>query len=382
MSEEQPEKKVYAYTPGLTVTKNMTVRKTRILPLPGDVLVKKGDHVGFDTIVARAFAPGDPEIINAAAKLGVSKISLHLYMLKKVGDEIKEEEIIAQNIFFFGLIKRRIYAPFDGSVEHISDVSGRIIVRGAPIPVEVQAYIPGKVVEVMPEKGATIETEASFIQGIFGIGGESYGEIHLAVESRDEPLTPDIISSEHKGKIIVGGSYVTVDAMKKAVDEGVVGIVVGGIGSSDLKEFLGYEIGVAITGEEECGITVIATESFGEMSMADQTFDLLKEWEGRTASITGATQIRAGVLRPEIIVPTPEAAATPESGAELDAGMMPGTRIRAIRAPHFGKLGVVASLPAGLQKLETESMARVVEVEFDDGARAIVPRANVELIVE
>jgi len=382
MSEKRPGRKVHAYTPGLQVKKNTIVRKTRILPLRGEVLVKKGDYVNFDTIVARAFAPGDPEIINAAAKLGVAKVSLPLYMQKKIGDEVSEGELIAQNIIFFGLIKRRIYAPFNGTIEHISDISGRVIVRGALIPVEVAAYIPGQVIEVMPDQGVTVETAASFIQGIFGIGGESYGEIHMAVESGDEPLTPDTIYSEHKGKILVGGSYVTADAMRKAAELGVVGIVSGGIGSLDLKEFLGYEIGVAITGEEECGITVVATESFGEMPMAEHTFNMLKELEGKTASITGATQIRAGVLRPEIIVPAPKAAAASGSEAELDVGMMPGTRVRAIRAPYFGKLGFVRSLPTGLQKLETESMARVVEVEFDDGTRAITPRANVEIIVE
>lgn len=382
MSEKKPEKKVHAYTPGLQVTKNTILRKTRILPLRGEVLVKKDDYIDHDTVVARAFAPGDPEIINAAAKLGVAKISLPLYMKKKIGDKVKDGEIIAQNIIFFGLIKRRIYAPFNGTIEYISDISGRVIIRGDPIPVEVTAYIPGQVIEVIPDQGVTVQTAASFIQGIFGIGGESYGELHMAVESKDEPLTPDVIYPEHKRKILVGGSYVTADAMKKAADLGVVGIVVGGIGSLDLKEFLGYEIGVAITGEEDCGITVIATESFGEMPMADHTFNMFKELEGKTASITGATQIRAGVIRPEIIVPAPKSATSSGSEAELDVGMMPGTRIRAIRAPYFGKLGYVRSLPAGLQKLETESMARVVEVEFDDGTRAITPRANVEIIVE
>jgi hypothetical protein len=66
----------------------------------------------------------------------------------------------------------------------------------------------------------------------------------------------------------------------------------------------------------------------------------------------------------------------------MEAGMMPGTRIRAIRAPYFGKLGVVVSLPVELHRLETESKARVVEVVFDDGVKAIIPRANVEIIVK
>ena len=100
------------------------------------------------------------------------------------------------------------------------------------------------------------------------------------------------------------------------------------------------------------------------------------------ASINGSTQIRAGVVRPEIMVPHLEEVEAVLSEENLDAGMTSGTRVRVIRAPYFGKLGNVASLPTGLQQLETESKARVMEVEFDDGTRAIVPRANVELIVE
>ena len=37
--------------------------------------------------------------------------------------------------------------------------------------------------------------------------------------------------------------------------------------------------------------------------MAARTFGLFQALQGRTASINGATQIRAGVIRPEVIVP-------------------------------------------------------------------------------
>jgi len=381
MSEEA-EGKVYAYTPGLKVTKSIKIRKDRILPLAGTVLVKEGDRVTFDTIVAQAFIPGEPEILNAAPKLNVLKPRLNEYMLKQVGDKIVEGEIIGQNIYFFGLMKKFLYAPFDGTLETISKYSGRVIVRGAPIPIDVKAYVPGTIVEVISNQGVIIETTASFIQGIFGIGGESFGEIHMITETENEPITEDMITSEHAGMVLVGGSIVTAEAMKKANEVGVVGIVTGGISSKDLTEFLGYEIGVAITGEEAINITVIATESFGEMPMAKHTFDMLKELEGQMASINGSTQIRAGVVRPEIMVPHLEEVEAVLSDENLDAGMTSGTRVRAIRAPYFGKLGKVFSLPKGLQQLETESKARVMEIEFDDGVIAIVPRANVELIVE
>lgn len=382
MADKISGKQVHAYTPGLKLKKDTVIRKTRILPIFGEVLVEKGNRVDFDTIVARAYALGVPEIINAAPKLGVDKRQLLGYMKKKVGDEIKSGDVLAENIFLFGMIKRYIYAPFDSTLEHISEFSGRIIVRGAPIAVEVNAYIPGEVIEVLPNQGVVIETRASFIQGIFGIGGESHGEILLVVESNDQPITPELITSEHKGKILFGGTYITSEGMRRAVEMGVVGVMTGGIRSVDLKDFLGYDIGVAITGEEDCGITIIATESFGEMPMAGHTFEMLKELEGMVASISGTTQIRAGVLRPEIMVPLINATSDEASETELEIGMMPGTRIRAIRAPYFGKLGFVVSLPVELHRLETESKARVVEVEFDDGIKAIIPRANVEIIVK
>jgi hypothetical protein len=382
MNRKGSFKKVYAYTPGLKVKRCIVIRKMRLLPLPGEVLVREGEEVDFHTIIARTYAPGDPEIIPVAAKLGVSKQSLPLYLKKKKGERVREGELIGENRIFFGLIKKRVYAPFDGTIESISDITGRVIIRSDPIPVEVDAYIPGKVVKVIPREGAVIETRGSFIQGIFGIGGETFGDIHIVVDSPKETLTPDMIEPEHKGKILVGGSCVSAETLRRAAELGVSGIVVGGIKSPDLREFLGYDIGVAITGEEECGLTLIVTESFGEMPMARHTFDLLTELEGRRASICGATQIRAGVLRPEIIVPNPGFEIDFDTEAELEAGMMPGTRVRAIRAPYFGKLGIVVGLPPGLQRIETESMVRVVEIQFDDGERAILPRANVEIIVE
>ena len=66
---------------------------------------------------------------------------------------------------------------------------------------------------------------------------------------------------------------------------------------------LGYDLGVAITGHEDIRPTLIITEGFGQIAMAGRTYELLAANAGRRASANGATQIRAGVLRPEIIIP-------------------------------------------------------------------------------
>jgi hypothetical protein len=379
---KKSSKEAYAYTPGLKIKKLMALRNRRILPILGEVLVEEGDVVDFDTIVAKTMALGDPYIFEAANLLGLEPNELPQYMVKKTGDSVEKDEIVAQYIAFWGLIKRFVRSPIDGVIESFSPLSGRITAREHPTPIEIKAYVPGKVVEVIPNEGVVIETNATYIQGIFGIGGERHGQLEVVVDSPDEILKEQIITPEHKGKIIVGGSFVALGAMRKAIENGVTGIVVGGINADDLNNFLGYRIGVAITGEEEIGTTVIVTEGFGEMRMSHRTFEYLKSSEGQEVAINGATQIRAGVLRPEVIIPNPGLMDMVSEISELGGGMKPGTPIRVIREPYFGKLGAVVSLPVELQRAETESLVRMVEVQLDDGGRVMVPRANVEIIEE
>ncbi len=372
-------KEAHAYTPGLKIKRRIRVSKVRRLPVPGKVLVAEGEEVDFLTSIAETVIPGEPNVVNAAAQLGIERGTLLEYMKKKEGDEVKEGEDLAGFNAFFGLWKNWVKSPVDGYIETISPVSGQIIVREEPIPVTVNAYIPGRVVKVMGDEGAVIETEAAFIQGIFGIGGEAHGEIKIVSDDPKERITADHITSDCRGKIVVGGSLVTGEALRKAVQTGVAGFVTGGIIDTDLESLLGYEIGVAITGQEEVGFTLIVTEGFGEMAMNPRTLELIKEFEGEIAAINGATQIRAGVLRPEVIIPH-EKRAEMEAEDELASGMKPGTKIRIIRKPYFGVLGTVVSLPVELRKVESESFVRVIEIELEGGERVIVPRANVEII--
>ena len=61
-------------------------------------------------------------------------------------------------------------------------------------------------------------------------------------------------------------------------------------------------------------------------------------------------------------------------------GISMGDPVRGIRAPYFGQLGKVVELPVEPEALESESRARVMVIEFEDGTRARLPRANVEVI--
>lgn len=373
----------HAYTPGLKVTDKILITKKRILPLKGDVLVKVGDKVKSDTVVARTLLPGNVEPFNVANVLGIPPEDIMYHMLRKEGERVKQGEVIAKSKSFFGLFSSECKSKAEGTVESISSVTGQVLIRGNPIPVEIKAYLDGEVIEVYEREGVAVSTWGSFIQGIFGIGGETQGEICVVTKDNTEILTDKLIDKNCKDKVVVGGSLVTADAIKKAISVGAKGIVVGGFSDKDLRDFLGYDLGVAITGSEELGITLVITEGFGQINMAEKTFNLFKSKEGQMACINGATQIRAGVIRPEVVIPVREDVHRKEKKEEFEnIGLTVGYPIRVIREPYFGRLGKVSALPPALQKLESESSARVLEVEFEDGTKAIIPRANVEMLEE
>ncbi len=370
----------HVYTPGLKATAKTLVKKRRQLPLKGDVKVKVGDIVRPDTVVAGTHLPGNVEAVNVANKLGCDADEVRMYLKIKEGVQFKKNDVYAENKGFFGWFKTQLRAPFDGSIESVSPITGQVILRAKPIPVELMAYISGKVTEIMPEEGCEVESVATFIQGIFGIGGEKFGEIVALAPDEKTHVTEDQITPAHRGKIVIAGSIITSRVFKKANELGVHGLVAGGIDDSDLKNILGEDIGVAITGSEDVNTTIVITEGFGEIPMARRTFELLTQNAGKEASINGATQIRAGVIRPEIVIAQQGQATT--STADEPIGLGIGSKLRVIRVPYFGMIGTVTGLPSELTVLESESKARVLEVEFEDGRKAIVPRANVEMIEE
>lgn len=289
---------------GLRFQKDVLLRKTRRMPARGQVLVREGDLVSPETIVAKGTV-FNPEIreVRIHAQLDVDPTEIEKYMLKTAGDDVKKDEIIAIHRSFFGRYTKVCRSPIDGIIESLSKSSGRVLIRGKPIPVEVKAYVPGRVVETIPDEGAVIECKASTIQGMFGIGGETVGELTIAVNEPDETLSTELISEKHKAKVIAGGSFVTIDAIRKAAKLGVHGIISGGMDQKDLTDFLGYEMGVGITGREKAGLTLILTEGFGVHPMEEGVFNLLKSHQGKQVSVDGSTQIRTRMLRPEIIIP-------------------------------------------------------------------------------
>ncbi|UCH02129.1 MAG: hypothetical protein JSV20_10045, partial [Candidatus Bathyarchaeota archaeon] len=85
-----------AYTPGLQVKEFARVQKSRMLPIPGDVLVEEGAIVAPDTVVAKTTLLGDIEIIDIASTLSITAGQINDALKKgiikvNVGSAVKKD---------------------------------------------------------------------------------------------------------------------------------------------------------------------------------------------------------------------------------------------------------------------------------------------------
>ncbi|MGB4748531.1 MAG: hypothetical protein WBH67_03670 [Bacillota bacterium] len=455
------------------------IEKERRLPTPGEVIVEVGDVVQPDTVIANTeFIKGNPYVIDLRSELKrpIDMDLVDSILLKKEGDSVKAQEVIAryQKNFWSPIIE--VKSPCDGVIEYISRVNGQIVIREDPrsakplsivaaasrldIPprmlrmftrvkegdfvnegqiiaaasgptrvdfvyapmsgvvekictmsgtitisrvikhVEVMAYLMGVVKSIIPHYGAVVETVGSYIQGMFGIGYEVSGELMLLSDGPDQPLSEEGINDDVRGKILVGGSFASLEAVEKAREKGAVGLIVGGMDQKSMVSVLGQEMRAGITGYEESDLTIILLEGFGEIPMSQDAWNILSKNDGKVASINGTTQIRAGVIRPEIIIAAddfdkalkdPSIEKLPFISKEEYVESLPpvvfaevqkGVRVRCTRPPYFGMWGVVEDVSPTPEKLESEIVTEIVTVKLDDGRVVKVPEANLEVFPE
>lgn len=364
-------------TPSLAVREHHALTKLRELPIKGELLVKPGDIVESDTIIGRAELPGFLSVLRVAEALECEpKRFVAQFALNKIvaGNRIQVGDFIAEVSGIFGLFKREFRSPVAGVIEYVAEKSGHIGVRAAPEEVTVKAFVKGRIAATEAQKSALISVEGAYIQGAFGVGGERRGKFRALGILNDAVIDELSIPASCKGEILFGGAGITSAALTAAAARGAVGIITGAISDQVLREYVGHDIGVAVTGDEAVPLTVIVTEGFGVIPISQAVLGVLNQCAGLDGGITGVTQVRAGAVRPEIIC---------EKSGHIAPAKTPmlsiGSRVRLIRVPYFGQFGEILNLPRELQVLPTGSSARVAEIKLDRGDVVVVPRANIEL---
>lgn len=232
-----------------------------------------------------------PHVVNVAKALAVNPRQIMGFMKVREGDFIEKDRIIAQVVSQAAFVK----SPSTGVLKKIDTKEGTVTIQYDIKPVRLLSFVGGTVSHIRPAFSAHISGKATILYGIIGFGHEAWGGLAILTKSTD-------IDFGHKGKIVTTARPIDEAFLRKAAEVEVAGVVAPSIENADWVRFYGEEMGVALTGDEHIPFTLILTEGFGSFEMNAEYARFLAEAKGRHASLSGRTQIRAGVMRPMVIV--------------------------------------------------------------------------------
>jgi len=332
----------------------------RHLTFPGKILVHEGDAVEPLQNVAEMNKPPEFRIVDVSRELNVPPKKAKQYLEVKVGARIARGQVLASR---GGLGGRTCKAPFDGFITGYG--RGRLLLEGASGLIQLNALVPGTVVQVLAGESVTVQTTGAFIHGAWGNGKESYGVLQSAVKTARHVLRAKRLDASAQGAIVIGGAALDEGALEQAIEMQVNGIIVGGISPSLIPKL------------REVNFPIVATEGVGEIPMSKVVFDLLRSLSGREAALSGLLETRTKGYRPYIVVPMPS-----DSGNFInpDTPLQKGGRVRAIRSPFLGLSGTITDFPEGKMTIDTGARVTGVQVEID-GDPVLLPKINLEQLL-
>ncbi len=224
--------------------------------------------------------------------LGVKPLALMVCKDQNVnlGDHVVKGQVLARHG------RKTVTCPVYGTIKAISATKGTVTIRPLFRPQIVRAYIKGTVTGCVHEAGVEITGEAIVINGLWGVGGESSGVIHLIHDA----LTKDL--NVPAGSVVVSPYTATPEGLARASELGVRGVILGWLSSGIAMSFAGALGNMGVTGDEDVPYPLILMRGF--LPPGDEVYEQgpLERLAGRLCSLRGTTHIRAGVVRPEILV--------------------------------------------------------------------------------
>ncbi len=342
------------------------IRVERKLPAPGEILVRSGERVGAEQKIARIPARGEIHVVNVARILNLGDPDLSPVMLKKRGDRVEAGESIAARRGVLPFLHKPCRSPVTGRLAAIG--YGWVVIEGvSPLSsrgngggpgaetLDLLAFVAGRVTAISDHRSVTIETIGAHIVGACGVGGEGNGVLQVPVKDPTQVLTADDIRLGFNNSVLVGGAGVSPEALDRAGEMKVRGIIVGGI-SASFHHLI-----------PSPSFPIVATEGYGDLPMSPLAFDILKRLEGREVSISGRMGEVWDNTRPSIVLPLMEHLEDEGAPAAGDAPVEPvraGDRVRAVRQPLLGQVGEIVALPAEPQPVASGLFLTGAQVAF------------------
>ena len=338
-----------------------TIRRERVLPVPGKVIVRKGQKVGASDTLAEADLNPEHLLLDIGRGLGIAEDAVDETIQCRVGDLLAEGDIIAGPV---GLARRVVRAPKRGRVMLIG--GGQALLALQTTPFELKAGLSGQVVELISDRGAIVESAGALVQGVWGNGQIDFGLMLVLAKTSDQILNATQLDVSMRGSVILGGYLEDAEALKSAADLPLRGLI---LASMDPE---------LIPLAQRVPFPVIIIDGFGHRRMTPAAYRLLSTNERREVSINAEPWDAYTGARPEVVIPLPVTGEPPVPRTALIFRV--DQTVRVIKAPYAGMIGKINSLQPGLKAFPSGLKAKAAEISLENGENVLLPITNLEVI--
>jgi hypothetical protein len=328
------------------------------LPVGASVLVDVGHSVEPAEVLATRRRPSGGVSVPVASRLRRSAVDAAELLAIRPGTVLDAGDRIAHDGHGREVVAPQacLFLAYD-----LDDGSALVGPLGATEPI--LGHVRGEVIAVSAD-AIEIRVAGALVAGIGGSGKAVHGELRMAVNEPGEELRAGAIDVGSTGRILVGGSRASAEALTRARAMGVAGIVVGGVLDKELRDFETTQRRRREVGGVRGDLAIVVLEGFGKVGIDAELFAWFRSHEGRVASIFGESA-RVYVYEAG---PPPARRVLPR----------PGDRVIALRRPFAGVGGELLSVLDQPQAGAAGVVARSALVRFEDGRTAVVPLANLE----
>jgi hypothetical protein len=338
-----------------------SIKRERVLPISGDVLVRRMQKVApTDVIVV---APLKPKflLIDIAEGLNVSSSKADDLLQRRSGDDLVKGDVIAGPV---GIFQRVIRAPDPGLVRIAGE--GKVLFEIASPVNELQAGMDGTVTNIIPERGAIIETNGALIQGVWGNGKIAYGVVQPVSNDLLQELVPEQLNISFRGVILSAGFCRSPEVLEAASNIPIKGLILGSI-TSDL---------IPLAKSVDYPIMVI--DGFGERPMNRAAESILVANKDRNIALNAQKYDPFQGNYPEVII-SQTAHSDTEPPSEIET-LRAGKKVIIINGPDVNKIGKIETVLPQKKKTASGIMAKVAEVTLPNEQVEIIPLANLKII--
>lgn len=341
------------------------VRCSRKLTRNGTVMVSPGQFTDPTMQVAWRKIWRTHFSINLYEALELSSGNrLQDYLLINEGDFVSVNEPIARRS---DRKTRTLNALYSGRFLGIS--SGNLIFEADSEDLEtVSAGFPGTVTEIIPDRGAVIETIGAYAAGVWGNNRIGQGILLTLNDiAKDGVFNMESLSMAMAGSVVFANTCFDPEVLQASTRLSPGGLIFGSLPSTLLP--------IA----EQLPFPVIVTDSIGAGRLSAPIYNLLGENIIKCAYLYSVPA--RGNIPPlaEIIIPREEYTGNKNSGL---AEVTIGSRVRILDGYYAGEIGYITELKPRTadEDNETEQIEDRVVICIDTDTNITLPVNNIELL--